>query len=208
MGKVLEALDAAVAEHPGLTPAMTAAEQALLRAAAAGRMAGLEFGCGGSTGVLLESGIRRLTSVESDAAWIGRVGSDPRCAAALREGRLRLLHADLGATTHWGWPSELDCLPRWPCYWRDAWDRTDPVDFVLVDGRFRVACAIAAAVRVAADACVMMHDFWSRAAYRAPVLRHYDVVGSAGSLVMLRVKPVRNAAMLAVDLAAHAFDAR
>lgn len=199
-------MDGMHAMGAALAPAMTAAEQALLRAAAVGRRAGLEFGCGGSTGTLLEAGILRLTSVDSDAAWLDRVGGDHRCAAALEAGRLRLLHADIGPVAEWGWPAHAGALPRWPAYWRNAWEAAGEVDLVLVDGRFRVACALAGVPRLAEGAVLLVHDFWTRPHYRAPLLRHFALAGSAGSLALLEPRRPADAAMLAVDLAAHAFD--
>jgi hypothetical protein len=193
-----------------LAAAMSPAEQSLLHAAAAAAGVGsaLEFGCGGSTGLLVEAGVRRLLSVDSDAAWLDRVAADPRCAAAVAAGRLRLRHADIGATGEWGWPRDTTGLPLWPRYWRDPWDWAGEAvpDLVLVDGRFRVACALAGAARLGPGARLLIHDFWSREAYRAPVLRHFALEGSAGSLALLRPRRPADAAQLAVDLAAHALD--
>jgi hypothetical protein len=189
-----------------LQPAMTLAEQQLLRAAVAGRRAGLEFGCGGSTGLLMQAGLSRLLSADSDQAWLRRVGADPPCLEPMAEGRLRLLHIDIGPTGAWGWPSEAAAMLRWPAYWRDPWEAAGPVDLVLVDGRFRVACALAGVPRLARDAVLMVHDFWPRATYQGPLLRHFEVVGSAGTLALLTPRHPADAAMLAVDLAAHAFD--
>jgi hypothetical protein len=174
--------------------------------ACAGRRAGLEFGCGGSTGLLLRAGLPRLLSADSDSGWLRRVGADPPCAGLLAEGRLRLLHIDIGQTGAWGWPTDMATLPRWPAYWRDPWEAAGPVDLVLVDGRFRVACALAGVARLAADAVLLVHDFWSRAVYQGPLLRHFEVVGSAGTLAMLAARRPADAPMLAVDLAAHTFD--
>ena len=191
---------------PAMTAAMTMAEQALLRAAVAGRRAGLEFGCGGSTGLLLGAGLPRLLSVDSDRAWLEKVQAYPACAPAAAEGRLRLLHVDIGPTGPWGWPAEPAAMPRWPAYWRDPWEAAGPVDCVLVDGRFRVACALAGLPRLEAGAVLLVHDFWARAGYRAPLLRHFEMLGSAGTLVLLAPRRPVDAAALAVDLAAHAFD--
>ncbi|WP_052214746.1 class I SAM-dependent methyltransferase [Belnapia sp. F-4-1] len=188
----------------GLHPAMTAAEQALLAAAVADRCCGLEFGCGGSTGLLLAAGLPRLLSVDSDRAWLERVAAAN--APAIAAGRLRLLHVDIGPTGPWGYPAEAASLPRWPAYWRDPWEAAGEVDAVLVDGRFRVACALAGLPRLAPGALVIVHDFWSRAAYRAPLLRHFSLDGSAGTLALLRPKPGLDPATLAVDIAAHAFE--
>ncbi len=189
-----------------LAPAMTAAEQRLLCAAAEGRAAGLEFGCGGSTALLLDAGVGRLCSIDSDPAWLARVAADPACAGAIATGRLTLVPVDIGPTGDWGWPRAVQAMPHWPRYWRDPWEQAGPVDFVLVDGRFRVACALAAVPRLAPGAHLLVHDFWARPAYQPPVLRHFDLVGSAGTLVLLQPKAPVDAAMLAVDLAAHAFE--
>ena len=193
-------------ESAPLAAAMTEAEQRLLVAAAERRSAGLEFGCGGSTALLLGSDIGRLCSIDSDPAWLARVAVHPGCADALASGRLKVAAIDIGPTGAWGWPQDLRSMPHWPRYWRDPWEQAGPVDFVLVDGRFRVACALAAVPRLAAGAHLLIHDFWVRPAYRAPVLRHFDLVGSAGSLVLLQPKAPVDAAMLAVDLAAYAFE--
>lgn len=187
-----------------LRPAMSAAEQALLAAAVADRRAGLEFGCGGSTGLLLAAGLPSLLSIDSDRAWLERVAAAN--APAMAEGRLRLLHVDLGPTGAWGYPTDAASLPRWAAYWRDPWEAAGEVDLVLVDGRFRVACALAGRPRLAPGALVLVHDFWSRAVYRGPMLRHYDLVGNAGTLALLAPKPAADPVMLAVDLTAHAFD--
>ncbi|SDB18602.1 class I SAM-dependent methyltransferase [Belnapia rosea] len=199
-------MDAISEPLTGLLPAMSQAEQALLCAAAAGRQAGLEFGCGGSTGLLLAAGLGRLLSVDSDRAWLDRVAVEPANAEAMAAGRLRLMHVDIGPTAAWGWPTDPACLPRWPAYWRDPWEAVaGPVDLVLVDGRFRIACALFGLPRLAPGALLLVHDFWSRAAYRPPLLRHYELAGSAGTLALLTPRATA-AAMLAADLAAYAFD--
>jgi len=36
---------------------------------------------------------------------------------------------------------------------------------VLVDGRFRIACALQAALRVRNDCKILIHDFWNRPRY-------------------------------------------
>lgn len=195
-------------DQAGLTPAMTPNEAALLRAAAEGRAAGIEFGCGGSTRLLLEAGIGRLLSVDTDAGWLQRVGADADCAAAIAAHRLRLLHIDLGPVGAWGWPRDAALLPRWPAYWRDPWEAAAGADFVFVDGRFRIACALNSLPRLAPGGVLLIHDFWDRAVYQGPVLRHAEVLGSAGRLVLLAPRAPLDAALLAADLIAAAHDPR
>jgi hypothetical protein len=60
-----------------------------------------------------------------------------------------------------------------------------PVDFVLVDGRFRVACALTALLKARPDALVALHDFWTRLQIYGEILPFFDVIGRAGSLAIL-----------------------
>jgi hypothetical protein len=197
-----------VIELAALKPAMTEAEATLLRAAAAGRRSAIEFGCGGSTALLLEAGVGKLLAADTDAGWLQRVAGEPRCAKALASQRLRLLHIDLGPVSAWGWPQDAALLPRWPSYWRDPWEAAPDADFVFVDGRFRVACALNSLPRLAAEGVILIHDFWDRAAYQGPLLRHCEVLGSVARLAMLAPRRPLDAALLAADLAAHAQDPR
>ena len=81
-------------------------------------------------------------------------------------------------------------------------------DFVFVDGRFRIACALNSLPRLAPGGVLLMHDFWSRAAYRGPLLRHFEVTGSAGSLALLSPRQPFSRDLLAADLVAYATDPR
>lgn len=199
------AITAPATACPPLPPAMTGAEQALLRAAAAGAPAMLEFGCGGSTALLLEAGAGPLVSVDSDAAWLARVAATQ--ATAIAEGRLVQWHADIGPLREWGWPLHPPGpLEGW-MYWGAPWRDLAEVALVLVDGRFRVACALAAHGRLSPDGLVAIHDYWSRRAYQEGLAGFFDVVGSAGSMALLAPRAVEEARLLAARKL-HAADPR
>jgi hypothetical protein len=172
----------------GLQPAMSPAEQRLLRHAVAGAESAVEFGCGGSTLLLLDELCGPLVSVESDPQWLSRLRGEPGCAEAAASGRWRGIHADLGQVGNWGWPRDPARYADGPLYWNAPWLLCPQPGFVLVDGRFRVACALAALARLASDGIVAMHDFWGREHYR-PLLEFADLVGTAASLVLLGRKP-------------------
>ncbi|WP_424811915.1 hypothetical protein [Roseococcus sp. YIM B11640] len=175
-------------EPAGLVPAMSPAEQSLLREAARGAASAVEFGTGGSTRLLLEVVAGQLVSTESDPAWLERVRADPACAAAEASGRWRGLHADLGPVGRWGWPADAARHGDGAIYAEAPWKDAPTPGFVLVDGRFRVACALSALARLAPGGLVAIHDFWPREYYR-PVLEWADLVGTSVSLVLLRPKP-------------------
>jgi hypothetical protein len=162
-------------------------ELALLRAASRRRQHAVEFGCGASTVLLLRNGIGVLDSVDSQPAWVRRVSDEPDTAEALRTGRLRMHCVDIGPTRKWGHPLDDESKARWPQYAQAVWQVAlpTPVDFVLIDGRFRVACALMALLKARPDARVAFHDFWTRLKAYGAILPFFDVVGRAGSLAIL-----------------------
>ena len=221
---VKENLDVLAAEAPSgpefvvtgggvqpLAPHMTDEELGLLRAVGGHRRFVVEFGCGGSTAEWLRQGVERVVSIESDAAWVTELRDHPDLADALAAERLTLVHANVGPTGDWGAPTGQ--MSRWPGYWSGAWrlpavaGSSQPVDLVFVDGRFRVACALNAALHVGAGVPVLVHDFWNRPHYHA-VLEHLDVVARAGSLAVLQRRADLDPARVVDDIARHALDLR
>jgi hypothetical protein len=171
----------------GIAACMEPDELALLRKASRRRQHTVEFGCGASTLLLLQNGVGALDSVDSQPAWVRRVSAEPDAAEALRTGRLRMHCIDIGPTRKWGHPLGEESKARWPQYaqavWQDALPA--PVDFVLIDGRFRVACALMALLKARPDALVAIHDFWTRLGAYGEILALFDVVERAASLAIL-----------------------
>ena len=176
----------------GLRPEMTDAEIGVLRECFSKATSLVEFGSGGSTQLAVQSpSLRRIWSVESDPAWIGKLRGLPDVAQAEAAGRLRFVHADIGRTGDYGMPLDASAQERWPGYYQSVWmdPATVEADLVLVDGRFRVACALEALARARPHAILLFHDFWNRTHYH-PVLAFTDWLGSCDSLAILRRKPV------------------
>jgi hypothetical protein len=138
----------------------------------------MEFGAGGSTTLALKLGVRNLVSVESDAAWIGRIQADEAAARALDDARLKLYHADIGPIGMFGGPAKASLPHYWPNYHSKPWQYIDTgaLDLVLIDGRFRVACIVEAIMRVDRRTVLAIHDFWNRPAYHRvlPFLTEID----------------------------------
>lgn len=64
-------------------------------------------------------------------------------------------------------------------------------DAALVDGRYRIACALKLLHYLSPNSVLFVHDFWLRTeslGYKV-ILDFYDVLGYARSLVVLRKKP-------------------
>lgn len=187
-------------------PAMRPREIAMLTGLLGAARRVVEFGAGGSTALALKMGVERLVSVESDAAWIGRLLADDAAARAARDGRLSLLHADIGAVGFMGRPAGDSPRETWPEYARLPWMHTGetPPDLVFVDGRFRVACILETALRVERKTIIAVHDFWNRPAYHG-VLPFLDEIDRCETLGVFRLKPDmdREAARSLLALAAY-----
>ena len=178
-------------EQADLRPEMSADEIGVLRECYSKAASVVEFGSGGSTLLAVRSpSLQRIWSVESDPAWIEKLHGLPEVAAAEQAGRLRFIHADIGPTGDYGMPLDDATQGRWPSYHDAVWADPDTsgADLVLIDGRFRVACALAALAHCQPHAILLFHDFWSRPVYH-PVLAFTDWLGSCDSLAILRRKP-------------------
>jgi hypothetical protein len=174
-----------------LQPAMTDAEVGVVRECFSKVASLVEFGSGGSTVLAAGSpSLQRIWSVESDPAWIARLREDAGIVAAERAGRLHLQAVDIGPVGDYGYPLDDSRREAWPRYHEAVWDDAGAceADLVLIDGRFRVACALAAIARCRPHAVLLFHDFWNRTPYH-PVLAFTDWLGSCDSLAILRRKP-------------------
>ena len=177
----------------------------------------LEWGVGGSTLMALRAGVRRMVTVESDAAWITAARTDPRIMRAEEAGRLHILHADIGPTGAWGAPLSTTPSAAWARYPDAPWDalvaqRLWP-NLVLVDGRFRVACCLAVAVQSLQrpnkpPPMVLLHDCGPGRLHYDDALLAWDVVEQVGTLRLMRLKPGLDAQRLGLELGARVEDSR
>lgn len=171
----------------------------------------LEFGAGGSSAFFAKKGVRQLISVESDREWINRMllGNSTLRQWA-KAGRWRPFHVQIGATGEWGFPLSQEPAVAWLNYHQAIWDTVDAaaLDFVLVDGRFRVACALQLLLRAREKTPrILVHDFAQRE-YYAVLLEFFDVVEQAETAVILDRKAPVPLAEVALCLQRHQFDNR
>jgi hypothetical protein len=160
----------------------TEGEEALMRREMGKAKNYLEWGMGKSTlwGVELSD---RVVSVEGCKPFLEEwAEQQPELAKAIRGKRLRVAFADTGNSGPYEEPH-----PRWEPT-GEAYSmptmRSVP-DLALIDGRFRVACAITALLM----GCnrVMVHDFSFRPHYD-PMLEFFEVQEAVDTLVLLRPK--------------------
>ena len=188
--------------RPSMRPRETALLSSLLKRA----HHTLEFGAGGSTTLALKLGVGCIVSVESDASWIERIHGDGAASRAIEDGRLTLLHADIGPIGRMGGPGREAPRHKWPSYAQTPWPFVDAplLDLVLIDGRFRVACALQAALHCDGGTAIVIHDFWNRPAYHK-VLPFFEELGRCETMAVLRIRRDldRDAASALLEQAAY-----
>jgi hypothetical protein len=147
----------------------------------------LEYGLGEST-VFASciSSILSIDTVESSERFAADFLRRNRgLADEIRRGRMTIHEADIGETRNWGYPVQKS--DKWTNYLSITRSIRNPIDTVLIDGRFRVASLAHASYSFADVRYFLFHDFWNRMHYHES-LRCFDVVETADTLVVLRRK--------------------
>jgi len=172
-------------ERPELT--MPEAEAAVLRQAYGAAASILEYGSGGSTVLASELPGKTVVSVESDAGWAammrGWFAEHPGASP------VEVVHADSGPTKDWGHPADHEGWRRFPSYPLRVWERGIAPDVVLVDGRFRVGCALATAFRSEKPVTLLFDDYAERKAYHR-VTEFLGQPRMVGRLAIFEVTPM------------------
>lgn len=158
----------------------------------------LEYGSGGSTVLAAELG-KRVYSVDSDRIFVTRVREALERHAPDMTLNVTLLYANIGFTREWGQPvfrtSAPARLARWRQYYEKPWaslkqDGHVP-DMVLVDGRFRVACALRSLQQLMnrPNAILIVDDYVGRDWY-GEIERFGEMVDVVGRMAVFRPKAV------------------
>jgi hypothetical protein len=195
-----EMTEAILISRPHLTLPASEAEHLAKTYAAADVI--LEYGAGGSTVLAAEMRDKHVFAVESDPDWARMMqdwfAQNPPASGSHAE----VIWSDIGPTKEWGFPRNRQGAQRYARYPLAVWDRPDFVqpDVVLVDGRFRKGCAMAAALRTARPVTLLFDDYVPR--------RHYHGVEAflgpprktIGRMVEFRVDPMtlRSDALLTI----------
>jgi len=145
-----------------------------------------EFGSGGSTvQAALRPNIRKLYSVESDLAWHTKVKAS---LPLNRDGVQQILvdlHTKDGAS--WGGPGRTCTYEEKIRYSDSIWAigllESQSLDMILIDGRFRVACALKCFEVILDNCVVLFDDFLNRPQYHI-VLQFYEVVEQTAEKTM------------------------
>lgn len=146
----------------------------------------LEYGCGGST-IAAAQHAKPCVSVESDPFYMDSVkkkilslGLQPGC----------MIHVDIGVTVEWGLPMFKTPTPRrqlrWKQYAERPWKQSIRPDLILIDGRFRVNCALFC-IGQARDCEILFDDYQDRPFYHS-VGEFAKLEKMCGRMAILRPK--------------------
>ena len=146
----------------------------------------LEYGSGGST-VVAASLKKPFVTLDSDRLYLESVRKK---IAQYDLSNGRLLHANIGITTAWGFPllktETHGRLVRWRNYAELPWTYNIRPDLILIDGRFRVHCALYSISRLD-DFEILFDDYAGRPHYRE--VEQFAELDMRGRLAVLKPKP-------------------
>jgi hypothetical protein len=160
----------------------------------------LEYGSGGST-QLAARYAKTVVSVDHDRAFLEAVGQQINKTACCTQ--FKPIAVNIGISGRWGYPVFTQPtdgrLQRWKNYpaapWRFLQQEMLEPDVILIDGRFRVACALESFLRLGPKSTcnILVDDYVGRP--------HYKSVEEFGDLVAMhgRMAQFRKAAGLDVE---------
>lgn len=146
----------------------------------------LEYGCGVST---LIAGLRakRAVSIEGSFEWYQNTTKLLRHYKL--EKTVELRHADIGPTGWLSYPILSNATAHNYCV--KPLKADELFDLILVDGRFRVACAAHAYHKLNNKGTLLVHDYRGRHHYH-DINKLFTLTGFVQTLAVFKPKPNRN----------------
>jgi len=144
-----------------------------------------EFGSGGSTYVACqEKNVSHICSQESDTFFYNKLKKMPVIMNAMNN-KLTYVLTEVGCNNNWGYPKEGTPKEKYLPYFRSIRDYTGIPDLVLIDGRFRVACALNTWFIIDEHTIVLFDDFSDRSYYHI-VLKYFHVINIVGRMAVFK----------------------
>ena len=134
-----------------------------------------EYGSGGSTyQATNRENIIKIYSVESDKKWFDKL------KRKIKSDKIVSIHNEMDShPNNLGYPGEKSTAEQRASYSNQITNLSDEeqkkIDFILIDGRFRVACCLICFGVINSDCLIAFDDFLNRKHYHI-VLNYYEVV--------------------------------
>ena len=141
-----------------------------------------EFGGGGST-VLANSysNIQKIIAIDSNIDWINKIKNN------LNTNKIGFCYIDVNAPRNSGYPKDESKKENWELYSNSISNyNKNNFDLILVDGRFRVACAIKSYLHMNDTNILLVHDY-NRTHYR-DIEKLFVKISSIGTLTAFSKK--------------------
>ena len=150
----------------------------------------LEFGLGGSTIFTLIHSKAKITSVDTNVNWINFMKKYKIIKTSLSN-RLTILYVNIGPTRFWGYPIDNTHQDKFEQFSKRVFEINQGVkyDFILVDGRFRVACVLQSILNQSDNEAVFIgvHDYSIREEYKV-VEQFLDIEEVSRTLSIFKIK--------------------
>ena len=151
-----------------------------------------EFGSGGSTyQAALRKNIKTIYSVESDEKWHNKLKAELK-----KYKHIKYLYCDLETPgNNWGYPgkncSDSKKKAYSHCIHQLTPEEKKKIDLILIDGRFRVACALKS-FNVMSDNCVLAFDDFIERKYYHIILDYFTIIEKSSTNLMVMLKKKKN----------------
>jgi hypothetical protein len=163
----------------------------------------LEYGSGGST-LIAAQFVDVLVCVESDRVFMASVRAE--LSKSSRRCAQYFFTPNIGFTREWGYPvfrrPTSSRVSRWRQYPGAPWplfkEKNMVPDTILIDGRFRVACALESLLNIGPSTRIIVDDYVGRS--YAAIENYADLIALHGRMAEFRKKTEFNALACEVAL--------
>lgn len=151
----------------------------------------LEFGLGGSTIYTLIHSECIIYCVDSNQSWLDFMKKYTIIQNHYHK-RLNVFLENIGPTKKWGFPVDESHKELFPDFSKNIYSQipTEDIDLVLIDGRFRVACALMAVIQFYTrreHVHIMIHDYTIRSEYSI-IEKYLERIDGSDTLMVFKIK--------------------
>jgi len=119
-----------------------------------------EYGCGLSTLYSVDIAKKQTYSVDTDNDWVQNIKKNISNSSFLN-----LNYVDVGPTGNWGMPQTYSKRANFKSYLNNIWAYDSKPDFILIDGRFRVASFLTCLKFAESGTIICFDDYINRKIY-------------------------------------------